>query len=809
MTCSKQVLLPDVCRKSSETWCSADCTDMSRSAAWRPPAGLGSLLPSRLDRRLVTLLLGFAAAHLAFVVLPYRSEPVREWVGNLIFMLPFVISAVLALRAAARHPAQRASWLWFGGGQLAWATGQIIYTHLDLILLSSPYPSVADAFFLALIPCFIIGLLLLSRSPVPRQQRPILALDTMIIVSALAAAYWEVAIGRSMVGHQGNVLALAVGVAYPAADLVLIALLTVFCVWRPREFAGPDTLPLTAGLLSLLIADAGYQIKTASGTYLVGFGLDLFWTSAATLFGLAAALAGVTHRRVHWEKLTRGWLRAADFGQMALPYLAITMALSLAALHYLFPDHESDGVILMTFVVVVLSSVRQFLTQQEARRLQRSLDLQAKHDPLTGLVNRSFLLQLLGQAILRADSRFAVAVLFIDLDRFKSVNDIYGHAAGDELLRDVARRLQGEVRPQDTVARQGGDEFVVMVTGIDHTSAVRDLGQRLLQALSLPFAVGNETVSVSASIGVTVCPAESPTASEALRNADIAMYEAKRRGRNGVQFYDQQIEQQTAEIHRIEVQLRGAIERGELSVYYQPLVSLASRQVQSAEALLRWESPVLGTVSPATFIPVAEQRGLIHAIGDWVLDTAVGQVSRWRAAGTPDLSVSVNVSPLQFERDDFIAQVQATLHRHRLPGNALTLEITEGSLLSDFESSNIRLKQLRELGIQVALDDFGTGYSSLAYLRTLHVDIVKIDRSFIWAMQDDGLTFVEAIVRIAHHLELRIVAEGIETAEQCSNLQNLSCDLGQGYLFSKPLPSGEFMAFAEKDRCPAGSTTSR
>lgn len=779
---------------------------MSRIVAWHPPPGLGALMPSRLDRRLVSLLIVLACTHLAFVLFPYRSEVVRDWAGNLFFLPPFVISAVLALRASTRHPAQRASWLWFGAGQLGWAIGQLIYAYLDLIQDISPYPSAADAFFLALIPCFITGLLLFNRSSVPRQHRPILVLDTLIIVSALAGAYWEVAISRSIESHQGSALSLVVGLAYPAADLVLIALLTVFCVWRPREFAGPDTLALTAGLLSLLMADAGYQIKIAAGAYQVGFGLDLFWTFAATLFGVAAALAGVTltHRRVRWEALTQNWLRAADFGQMALPYLAIVMALGLATLHYLFPDHEADGVVLMALIVVVLSSGRQFLTQQEARRLQRDLDVQANHDPLTGLVNRSYLIHLLDQAIVHADSRYAVAVLFIDLDRFKSVNDIYGHAAGDDLLRNVAQRLQSEVRLSDIVARQGGDEFVVVATGVHNASAVSDLGRRLLQALSCPFAVGSESVTLSASIGITLCPAESANASEALRNADIAMYEAKRRGRNGMQFYDQHIEQQTSEIHRIEVQLRGAIERGELSVVYQPLVSLDSGQVRSAEALLRWNSPLLGPVSPATFIPVAEQRGLIHAVGGWVLDTALGQLSLWRATGQPDLSVSVNVSALQFERDDFIAQVQATLDRHGLPGNALTLELTEGSLLSDFDASNIKLKQLRALGIQVALDDFGTGYSSLAYLRTLHVDIVKIDRSFIWALQDDGLTFVEAIVRIAHHLRLRIVAEGVETPEQCGSLQRLSCDLGQGYLFARPLASDEFMAFAAQAGCPAG-----
>ncbi|ACO46793.2 EAL domain-containing protein [Deinococcus deserti] len=776
---------------------------MSHIVAWHLPAGLRSLLPLRFERRLVLLLIGIACAHLAFVLLPYRSDETREWAGNLFFIPPFVISAVLALRVAARHPAQRASWLWFGTGQLGWATGQIIYAYLDL-MGTSPYPSAADAFFLALIPCFITGLLLFNRSPVPRKQRLILALDTLIIVFALAGAYWEVAIGRSIESHQGSTFALAVGLAYPTADLVLIALLTVFCVWRPREFAAPNTLALTVGLLSLLMADAGYQIKTAAESYQVGFGLDLFWTSAATLFGVAAALTGapLTRGRIRWERVTQNWLRAADFAQVALPYLAIAMALSLAILHYLFPDHEAGGVILMAFVVVTLSSGRQFLTQQEARQLQRDLDLQAKHDPLTGLVNRGHLVQLLDYAIERADSRYGVAVLFIDLDRFKSVNDIYGHTAGDNLLRNVAQRLQNEVRRNDIVARQGGDEFVVVATGVLHASAVHDLGRRLLQALSRPYTVGTESVTLSASIGVTLCPAESVDASEALRNADIAMYEAKRRGRNSVQFYNQHIEKQTSEIHRIEVQLRGAIERGELRVVYQPLVSLDSRQVRSAEALLRWDSPVLGPVSPAVFIPVAEQRGLIHAIGSWVLDTAMGQLSVWRATGHPDLSVSVNVSPLQFERDDFIAQVRAALDRHHLPGSALTLELTEGSLLTDFDASNIKLRQLRALGIQVALDDFGTGYSSLAYLRTLHVDIVKIDRSFIWAIQDDGLTFVEAIVRIAHHLKLRIVAEGIETLEQCSSLQHLSCDLGQGYLFAKPLAADRFAAFAAQAGCP-------
>ncbi|UQN08406.1 bifunctional diguanylate cyclase/phosphodiesterase [Deinococcus sp. QL22] len=252
-------------------------------------------------------------------------------------------------------------------------------------------------------------------------------------------------------------------------------------------------------------------------------------------------------------------------------------------------------------------------------------------------------------------------------------------------------------------------------------------------------------------------------------------------------------------MHQIELHLRGALERQELSVLYQPLVTLASNTIHSAEALLRWHSPVLGGVSPATFIPIAEQRGLIVPIGDWVLETALQQVSQWRSGKDPHLQVSVNVSPQQFDQDNFVEKVQSKLAHWGLPGEALVLELTEGSLLVDLEASNTKLAQLRGLGVQVALDDFGTGYSSLAYLRTLQVDVVKIDRSFIWAMQHEGPTFVQAIVQIAHHIGLKIVAEGIETVEQRRGVQALSCDVGQGYLFARPLAPQQFGALLDQE----------
>ncbi|WP_407572676.1 putative bifunctional diguanylate cyclase/phosphodiesterase [Deinococcus altitudinis] len=755
---------------------------------------LESLIKPWLDRVLLGLLVSLVLAHWVFTFLPHRTDFFREWAGNLVFFPVFFLSALLCFRAAFRCPAQRAPWLWFACGQIGWVTGQAIYTQLSLVQHLSPYPSLADAFYLLLIPCLVTGLLLLNRSPLPRHHRTVVALDTLIVVFALATAYWEVAIAQNVANNHSSLLALLVGLAYPGADLVLIALLMVLCVWRPREIAGPATLALTAGLLCLLLADAGYQIKTVAGTYQVGYTLDSFWTLAVALFGLAATLADAPLARPHvrWGTIHRIWVRNAEFSQLALPYLALLLVLSLASTHYLVPDLESRGVLLGVFVVVVLSSVRQFLTQYEARRLQLSLDLQVRTDPLTGLANRSSLLRLLDQAIERSGPRSQVAVLFIDLDRFKFINDTHGHASGDLLLQEVADRLRTLVGEHDIVARQGGDEFVIVLTRVEDPRLVSDTGDLLLQALSQPFTVGGRPVYSSASIGVTLCPGEAVTATDALKNADMAMYEAKRRGRNTLQFYDQELHRQAFEVQQIELHLREALGRQELSMLYQPLVTLSSGAVKSAEALIRWDSPVLGAISPATFIPVAEQRGLILSIGDWVIDTVFEQLSRWRAEGHLDLRISVNVTPQQFEQDDFIEKLEARLNRWSLPGEAIMIELTEGTLLADLEASNTRLSQLRGLGIQVALDDFGTGYSSLAYLRNLQVDVVKIDRSFIWAMHQDGPTFVQAIVHIAHHLGLRVVAEGIETAEQAGAVEALSCDLGQGYLFARPLSAEQF-----------------
>lgn len=739
-----------------------------------------------LDSALLGLLLGTVALHACFLLWPLPAGAPRDWISNLIFLPPFLLGAALNFRAARRHPRQRLAWRCFGWAQLSWVAGQIIYTALDLRGGGTPFPSVADLFFIGLLPLFMLGLLSLYRRQDGLRLFPFVVLDSLIVVGSLAGAYWAAATARSLAQSSGHNLSVLVALAYPLSDLLMLTLLLVLATWRPAAFATPASFARSAGLLLLLVADALYQVRTGQHSYQLGQGMDLLWTCGALALGLSAWLAdwpSVSQTLAAW------WARVARFLQHALPYLGLGVALSLAVIHYLHPVGTSPGVMLTAFFVVGLSALRQLATQREERALHERLDRQASHDTLTGLLNRAELLRRMHAAISRATAQGeSLAVLFIDLDAFKTINDIHGHEVGDAVLREVSRRLCSGVRQSDLVGRLGGDEFVVVLSRLPDLATLRQIGQRLLTLLGQPVRVEGRWLPLSCSIGVTLCPAEAADELTALKNADFAMYQAKRRGRNNLQFFDPALHVQSAEQHELEVQLAGALPRGELSLAFQPLVDLASRRVVAAEALLRWRSPLLGEVPPARFIPVAEESGLIVEIGNWVLRQAARQLRRWHDAGHSGLTVAVNVSPLQFERDDFIEQVGAALVEGGLPGRALCLELTEGALIRNLAASNVRLERLRALGVKVALDDFGTGYSSLAYLRELRVDSIKVDRSFIRAMCEDGEVLVEAIINIAHHFGLSTVAEGIEEAGQHRALLELACDVGQGYLFSRPVP---------------------
>ncbi|MEX2240951.1 MAG: EAL domain-containing protein [Burkholderiales bacterium] len=431
---------------------------------------------------------------------------------------------------------------------------------------------------------------------------------------------------------------------------------------------------------------------------------------------------------------------------------------------------------------------QQRLTEEKIRHM-------AHHDALTQLPNRLLLQDRVGQAIAKAKRNDEVlALLFIDLDRFKTINDSLGHAIGDRLLQAVGRRLLACTRAADTVARIGGDEFVVLLGDLDRPETARHVAQKVLEALAEPLTLDNHALQVTPSIGIAAYPADGEEVETLMRNADTAMYHAKQVGRNNFQFFTQAMNEAAQQRLQLEADLRYAVERGELVLLYQPQFDLRSGGIVGFEALVRWRHPQRGMVPPSEFIPAAEETGLIGAIGEWVLRAACAQAIAWQGAGHTKLQAAVNCSAKQFQEDGFVALIDDILRSSGMPAQRLELEITESVIIHHTAAVNARFQALEDMGVRISIDDFGTGYSSLSYLKRLPIHQLKIDQSFVRDIGTDpnDAAIVSAIVTIAHALGLEVVAEGVETAEQLAFLRAKGCDVAQGYLFSRPLPAEEF-----------------
>ena len=426
----------------------------------------------------------------------------------------------------------------------------------------------------------------------------------------------------------------------------------------------------------------------------------------------------------------------------------------------------------------------------------------AMHDALTGLPNRILFLDRLEHAIRRAkrskDRLFAV--MFLDIDRFKLVNDSLGHANGDKLLASIADRLQRCLRPEDTVARLGGDEFAVLLDGISAAADTTRVADRIQKELAQPHILDGHPVSVSASMGITLSSANYEHADDMLRDADTAMYRAKTMGKAQHQIFDAGMHAAVSSLLELEADLRRAIQNEEFQVYYQPLISLASGAVMGTEALLRWQHPKRGLLPPSAFITILEETGMIVPVGEWVLRTACKQNKAWQDAGFPHLRVAVNFSARQFQIKNLAELIQRVLAETGMPAETLELEITESTALKDAKLTLEILDQLHKLGISISLDDFGTGYSALGYLNRYPFQTLKADRSFISDIPGDSkdTAITAAIIAMAHSLKLRVVAEGVETSEQLDFLRSNNCDEVQGFLFSRPVPSEELANLLQK-----------
>ncbi|MCU1752211.1 putative bifunctional diguanylate cyclase/phosphodiesterase [Pseudomonas sp. 6D_7.1_Bac1] len=612
-------------------------------------------------------------------------------------------------------------------------------------------------------------------------------------------------------------ISLGYDIGITALSLVIAILSCGFALWLVSQ----PRLPGWQLAFGALIMGSGISGMHYTGMAAMRMqpGIDydptLFGASLAIAVGASAAALWIAFRL----RQNTPYVRFARGGA------AVVMGIAIVGMHYTgmaaarFPDGSFcgaaldglsgkglDNLVLITTLAVLsialLTSILDARLEARTAELANSLTLAnreltqlALHDTLTGLPNRILLADRIDQAMhVVQEQGGCFALMFIDLDGFKPVNDAFGHHMGDQLLREVGVRLREDLRSQDTLARIGGDEFVLLVQLAEPDDALR-LAARQVGLISRPFRVAEHDLQISASVGIAVYPGNGQTPQELLMNADAAMYHAKGTGKNGYRFFDASMNNNARKQLQMLQDLRNAVEQQQFSLHYQPKFDASNGRPVGAEALLRWEHPTQGMLLPDKFIELAEKTGLIIQIGDWVLNEACRQMRLWHVEGYTHWRIAVNLSALQFCHVGLVQSVATALATHNLPANSLTLEITETTAMSDADASMTVLKQLSEMGVDLSIDDFGTGYSSLMYLKRLPANELKIDRGFVRDLErdSDDAAIVSAIVALGQALGLRIVAEGVETDVQQDFLTQLGCDSLQGYLLGHPLPAERFM----------------
>jgi diguanylate cyclase (GGDEF)-like protein/PAS domain S-box-containing protein len=562
---------------------------------------------------------------------------------------------------------------------------------------------------------------------------------------------------------------------------------------------GPETS------LASVVAASGMDLERLRG---LGISLDASVPEGGGLVGIAyRSGAPCVSNDYHRDERTRPWRaeaeRAGIAAAAAIPLRregrAVGVLLFYSREKRAF-DEEIVG-LLERMAENLVFALDNFSLELQRRQAEERIQYLATHDALTGLPNRAMFSQVLSLTIesaRRYGRRFAV--MFIDLDRFKTVNDSLGHEAGDKLLLEIAGRLKQVLRASDVVARLGGDEFVVLVQEVTDGTQVAIVARKILSVVLKPMVLLGHECRVTGSIGIALYPSDGPDEESLMKNADKAMYVAKDEGRNSFQFYSQDIESQGLEKMALETNLRQALEKREFSLHYQAKVALETGLISGVEALLRWQSPALGSVPPAQFIPVAEETGLIVPIGRWVLRTACAQNMAWQRQGLPPVCVAVNLSPRQFTDDDLLDDIAEILEETGMRGDLLELEVTESMVMQHIDRAVKVLTAIKGLGVRLAIDDFGTGYSSLAQLKRFPIDTLKVDRSFIREIPNDSddKAITEAIIAMGRSLSLTIVAEGVETEEQQAFLRQHDCHQMQGYYFSRPIVAEEFADLLRK-----------
>ena len=757
--------------------------------------GMAVKLVSRPTTHEGVYLVGVGVMAVVSLMMPIPGKALRTFVTD-----GLAVGAVaVAWRGTRRqHGPMLASLSLISAGLSCWIFGDLMWDLIEAVSGVRPTVSVADLFHAVGYPSVAAGVLLMVRERNVTGHREGI-LDGMALGVAASIAAWQALVARAM-GSGDSALHLTATALYPLADALLLACVA-WLVLAPGRRGGPAQV-LVAGLGVMLFADIAYAVLDTTGN-------DRWLERVSPLYLLAYATIAAVTRHPDLGSLTTKPERSHSTTHPArLIFLAI--ALYTAPLATVLQTTQSSAsttflavatAALSTIIIVRFSSA---IRQRETA--ETGLARAATYDTLTGLLNRAAVLDRLEMAMARSKRLGSrVAVLYLDLDGFKEVNDTHGHARGDAVLVETAERLRRATRATDAVGRLGGDEFVI-VCEIDDPSEAVDIADRVVTSISSPIGAANP-ISVSSSVGLAFADDLKDIADPdaLLRLADAAMYQVKKSGGDKWAMFDQHLWSWAEQRRELAEALRSALDQGELGLVYQPLIVVATGRIASVEALLRWTRSDGTAVPPSTFVPIAEELGLILPIGEWVLQRATAQLREWQDAGfAHDLRMNVNVTSAQIMQPGFADMVRGVLDHYEIVPNAMTLEITEGTLLVDTDFVRSQLKALNDLGIQLSIDDFGTGYSSLAYLQTFPIDEVKIDRQLITRLgsspRDD--TIVRTIIDLAHALGLSVIAEGIERVEQLTALRMMGCDYGQGFLMHRPESVETIRMLLDLDRLP-------
>jgi diguanylate cyclase len=727
-------------------------------------------------------------------------------------------SSVVALILGARRNSRRSrpgGWAplyLLAAGQGLFVTSDVLaYNYERLFGTAMPFPSIADPFHLAFYPFLVVGMLALIHERGENRDRSGL-IDALIVTLALATLLWVYLIAPYAHDHTLPLLGRITSMAYPSMDILVLAVVARLAAGSHRR--EPAFALLLSGAVVMLLTDGAYGWKLLDGGHTTGGVLDTGWGIYYVLLGAAALHPSM--RRLSTPgpdadaRLTRARLALLACASLTAPLLIVLREAMREPLdlYVLVGSSAAMFALVLARMASIFRHNEELAKQMVAlteERAQAELEHQAFHDTLTGLPNRALFRDRVAHALAgQRRDRLPVAVLFMDIIDFKNVNDGLGHAVGDTVLRELARRLEDCMRPVDTAARIGGDEFAILIHDTESELHAVEIAQRVMDALHAPIALDGMSATIATSVGIafsdhgTIADKDAD-ADELMGNADAAMYMAKESGLDGYQVFQPEMHAKALARLALKADLQRALDYGEFTLRYQPIMDLARGDMAGMEALVRWEHPDRGTIAPLEFVSLLEDTGMIVPVGRHILMEACAWAAHLQSTcpRQPPLSMAVNVSACQLQRPEFIEEVRSALEETGIVPASLTLELTESVMMQDMELSLLRLKALRAMGVKLAIDDFGTGYSSLNYIRQLPVDVLKIDRSFLADPNPEVAELTQTIVQLARIFKLKVVAEGIEHPAQLERLLVSNCDFGQGFHFAQPLHGQEILAMVQ------------